>query len=1149
MRSNQVLWRVRTSNDPYLELSRIKLKSSSKDLRDFFLAAGKDPAVSPLLFKGAYPQNYSEVKTAPFTIEVDIERELLWELCLLRLKSADLTFFVEHEEAFQRAIILGDRSGAQSAIIEIQKKFGYSLWLMQAQLLAYSVFGDNGAYQKYLTEITKNKAVQPVVRFIAKYFGVRTDRDTTANQYLTHLETAISSQQDLPDGYKAYLWYELARFSYDPGGFLSNIAFYNQDSSLIDRFTSLKNLLVEVVIRKEKIGEQTKIILSSLAKSTKCRVLARICALTGATGWPEVSATDAALQGAISDYTAGDYLSAENKTHELILLNPACISAYALMGKISLFSTQLNLSNFSSFQKNLVEKFQSFEARTADPEEAGKELLKAALMYDRVYSGNELAYFVGSLHLDPARIDIREDLVRFKILATSAANPYLLSDLTDNQKGGWLKIYAPGFKKPGAIELMSLASGSSDKYSSSELEGSIPTTRINRYLARNLIDSSNYLEAVQILEPLLDAEDIVVRNDARELHTRALILLRDTVRAVDEVGRYCVSYPHQQRMQPVASVVELAIENQDSVSRSIYWPILCDIDYKLGNRQESSVREMVLEAFVKKYGYRKVSEILDAIETWPREALIYLLANVAIPDTLAPTGFYESSRAVDDERMRICRALTELDTKNGLIYQEEIKRITEARMLQDAIQQYERTRIRVDEDGVKREIGKSLEEDYKWYLRVRKESAAEFTKQLLDVVESTETDVGGTEKVKLILFNDDSLPILQRLMERIRDRFVSSDEYGLDGYLSVGIRHGTLIGKLRAPVAAHKLATQHKYGTEEYLDNDYWRQLGLQENVQIDVLESLLDRLTSFSTEYDTVLNNLKDSLIQISTTSEQKGLFNYKVSTSDVQQLSHDINNELEYEEFIELVFKWLWKRTDANLAQIRSKLKDSVHADLIQSFNFLQKDVHKLVDQGNFLSALDRAINDARIDTGHVIPAVTDWFSRTEGAASEDIPLELPWKIAEQQIRNIHPASSFNINGTYGDPAKISGEYLRPICDIAFIAFDNAIKHSGLSEITINVNIKDKNQILEMTVQNGLNENIKINNLSKKIEELQRNMKTKVSRSGIRKEGGSGLLKVNKILQIDIGSGQLEMNAYKHGFVLTIKIPKGHLHVNPPN
>lgn len=58
---------------------------------------------------------------------------------------------------------------------------------------------------------------------------------------------------------------------------------------------------------------------------------------------------------------------------------------------------------------------------------------------------------------------------------------------------------------------------------------------------------------------------------------------------------------------------------------------------------------------------------------------------------------------------------------------------------------------------------------------------------------------------KIILYENDSDRVLRKLINNIRDAFVSSNEYGLDGYLSLNIRHGAISDALRTPLSKHGL--------------------------------------------------------------------------------------------------------------------------------------------------------------------------------------------------------------------------------------------------------------------------------------------------------------------------------------------------------
>jgi hypothetical protein len=65
--------------------------------------------------------------------------------------------------------------------------------------------------------------------------------------------------------------------------------------------------------------------------------------------------------------------------------------------------------------------------------------------------------------------------------------------------------------------------------------------------------------------------------------------------------------------------------------------------------------------------------------------------------------------------------------------------------------------------------------------------------------------------------------LFQAMIINLRDEFISSAEHGLDGYLSVRIRHGTLVSQLRSPLEAANLITKKHSETGAYYSNEHWK--------------------------------------------------------------------------------------------------------------------------------------------------------------------------------------------------------------------------------------------------------------------------------------------------------------------------------------
>lgn len=134
----------------------------------------------------------------------------------------------------------------------------------------------------------------------------------------------------------------------------------------------------------------------------------------------------------------------------------------------------------------------------------------------------------------------------------------------------------------------------------------------------------------------------------------------------------------------------------------------------------------------------------------------------------------------------------------------------------------------------------------------------------------------------------------------------------------------------------------------------------------------------------------------------------------------------------------------------------------------------------------------------------------------------------IAVVSYHNIHPIRSTYMEEVADSKRLLHGRICTPIYDVIAALLDNAFVHSGLrpEEVNARVGIQVMGHRLRITVSNdlfGLNSEDVVNKINAKIETHS------VSPSGdaVRLEGGTGLQKIIKILQLDLARSDWKVDA----------------------
>ena len=149
----------------------------------------------------------------------------------------------------------------------------------------------------------------------------------------------------------------------------------------------------------------------------------------------------------------------------------------------------------------------------------------------------------------------------------------------------------------------------------------------------------------------------------------------------------------------------------------------------------------------------------------------------------------DNSKDLLQERINICWLLCELDSVNKKEYENEIRNITQKKKIDSELRIIQENRINVNIEGIRSDLIDAYNGDFMRYKLYQDNSINDILKAIRDKQE------------KIILYENDSDRVLRKLINNIRDAFVSSNEYGLDGYLSLNIRHGAISDALRTPLS------------------------------------------------------------------------------------------------------------------------------------------------------------------------------------------------------------------------------------------------------------------------------------------------------------------------------------------------------------
>ena len=244
---------------------------------------------------------------------------------------------------------------------------------------------------------------------------------------------------------------------------------------------------------------------------------------------------------------------------------------------------------------------------------------------------------------------------------------------------------------------------------------------------------------------------------------------------------------------PWRKIIDYIDKGSSEIRKNICTPILY---YVFAYYIEKSTKDdlgIVCNDFFLMENIERPSEMHIFEGKYDKKMLVYFLKNVCttkiMDDALC---IFENTQERDQERVEICNLLTHLDPDYSKEYENEIREITQKLMINKELKIIDESRIHVNVDGIRDRLvnaegagnrfDKSLKNDFQRYLFYRDEKM----QQWMQFVHGEDSSY---EKYAQLRSTSERLCI--DLVLKIRDAFVSSDEYGLNGYLSLNIRHNT----------------------------------------------------------------------------------------------------------------------------------------------------------------------------------------------------------------------------------------------------------------------------------------------------------------------------------------------------------------------
>ncbi|WP_046174833.1 hypothetical protein [Domibacillus indicus] len=1110
---------------PVLNLYKIKEKTKISSIKVKLLEIHRNPHHKRIFYNQLFP---SSTVSPPFLFrnqKSSIAFEMEWLIQWISFYKNSIQEFLHLKDMYTLSYFKSEFDECKHILDSIETKFGLSIWLIESKINLFKKIDESFQLsEQYIDDLINSKA-----NIYYKIFGyilfMKSDNMVSPARFEIELDRIINN-------WGLINYYELSDYinfkfslSVNPESLdLLALLKIQENLSIIDRFYTLVNL-IECSIDTSNIALNSKVIDKSIStinniSQSQLTPYFKIKSLT--TLKFQDDERFSLLTNALDQYSAGNYDQTISICESILEDSPFEVEIYEIYLK-SLLTKDINHipNEIGVFYKEILRLILDYYR---EGEENSESLINTLIKICSDHISNEWAW---------------------KLLSSCTTLKFgnnILESISSFKKGYKLSH----FIKPQVLSYLFNESIERDKYISYTFPANSITRKVHEaYNSLNIelintldIDENRnlrlqgnlylikqkYSHALSCFNKIDNKNAQIYESEINIGKVKSYIALNELELAIDIIVN---SYFSGNNLLLEVDVEPLYANllNDEYDNSNINVLVFIELFSKFISSNLPIKKHDFLEEFLFSNQISLISELDFNSAKYDNQKLIYVLREYCTVDNMAKYFYFESQKQVEEERIQICIILTEIDPINIEIYNDEIKEITQKIQIREYSAALEKSKIYVDIDGIKKQASQKIEENFNRIVEYFN-SARNKGEPIIFTFDRNSEDTLNT--IKGNRYSD----IYNELVNQVRDTFISSKEYGLDVYLSLGIRHGTIFGQLRKMFEKDNFLTLFVSSKNRYKRNDFW--LSKMNVTSPDTKEKIDDAFQKFNNNIDKLLLNLKDETLQISTDINSLALFNYNIPPIELLVMfsKDSADKNLNLDSFINTTIDKLWNITEANLLKVRSYLKNEFRELLLTEINDFISSIEKINFEKNnllHLSEFDQKTIDLKTDLEYQIEKVSDWFTKEKVIEIDNFPIDLPINIALEFIKSINVNADFNPQFKFETDLQIDGKYLKWFSELFITIFDNILKRSGFrTSFTINLKsyLNENNQLIisctnpldlpeeEITARKKL-----LTEKAKEIELITNHEESDlISRAS--KEGGSGLYKIVKLLKYDIKS-----------------------------
>jgi len=1106
-----------------IDVYRLKLKTPLVDLFAVFPRIFRDKNYLNSIHGHAFPSNLFELFAKPVLYQpADPLTEIIWAICRCLQFGEELQEFTQLREEYERSLLLNSQSRCSEILDDIETKFGNSIWLLQNRLSGAQFWDGIEVTRKMVQSYEHECKNHPLLPWLIRFIGKRIEA-TGLKGYLKSELLRIFED----DGEKILESYFRAKIFDLPHIDSNDVAatlFIEAQSCIVDYYETLIFVLQSAARNQAIPATIVSTIEKPLAVIFNRTRDGRLSAIMRALGFvPKTNVLYHEKRAELIEaYSRGDYRAMATGSESYLNGAPDDMSIQVMRLKACMQSD----TPYSIQEGVLKEAFENLQNVLRAAENTYSNAFAIITLSERFYGHSWVHYLAAVVRneLDEEQAEyppltLRDLFIRDPYVSpfsALAANGKAKETILEDEK---LRILFPYTRSVYDI----VTTGKTDKlFPANEI-------REHKYLAIHHLSVGNPTQAANHFRWL-------IANTTGSEHIRccggaALALLKSSLlrEAVDTTVTAYIENHNVPSILPISQITN-ALNDPSLWPDGISTPLLFELHSTYCDAERLPDLRYSFELFQLKNNIKEPSDLEKIISELDLPLVIAYLNNVWTPEVMRHTTLYGGTKEIEEARIKVCRLLGVLDPTNIANYQEEIKERVKQQAIAKGTTLIEQSKVYVEIEAIKKSLRAKLADSYERYKSSSQAKSANqeqsIYQKIAEVVSGIANESGVSVPLALSGLHNISTDIgsesdvqFEALFSEVTNEFLRGN-HGLNAYLSTRVRHGTLSNTLRKPVADEKLITSREEGGASYIRNQYWKDAQKNSGEHLAEWETIMDALDKFSQEFDSVIEYIKNELIQIKVVHELKdkgenknALFIYNSSNLERRFVQEQDRAFTNMDDFVNYYVDILWEKTDRNLLNVQRVLDKEIRERLMLPFETLTNCLTQLSTPG--VGDLLNAVTKAKTNTQNRLGLVISWFKRSEVYDRQDYAPDFPFHIALNMIRNtMSDATGWDgaTTNLHQESTVLPGRTLDGMVYVFYVLLENAVLRSGLSvgELFVNAEISYLDGIFNAKISNTISGEIATEDERRKLGKLREALKTDESPRRAQGEERSGLHKI---------------------------------------